>query len=287
MQSPLTGMSAEIQAGLNRLNEARLTPGTDHPLTLAEEIELREVERQWLESECAAITARAAAAPTESDQFMAWFEGLRESGPGQNDRLFRWLAEEASVENMTWFLAQEVAGEAGFDDLVALTQLKLPVRAKLEMARNYWDEMGRGRESGMHGPMLDRLVEDLGIPTKNLPVTWEAVAIGNLMMALAANRVHAYRSVGALGVIELTAPSRAVRVTEGLERLGVATKSRRYYALHATLDVKHSHEWNEEVIRPLVHEKPERARQIAEGALMRLNAGARCFERYRRELGVR
>ena len=45
---------------------------------------------------------------------------------------------------MRWFLTQEAAGEAGFDDLVAMTQVKLPARAKLELARNYWDEMGRG-----------------------------------------------------------------------------------------------------------------------------------------------
>ena len=49
---------------------------------------------------------------------------------------------------------QEAAGEAGFDDLVAMTQVKLPTRAKLELARNYWDEMGRGNPKGMHGPML-------------------------------------------------------------------------------------------------------------------------------------
>ena len=52
---------------------------------------------------------------------------------------------------MLWFLTQEVAGEAGFDDLLAMTQVKMPVTAKLEMARNYWDEMGRGRDTAMHG----------------------------------------------------------------------------------------------------------------------------------------
>jgi hypothetical protein len=61
---------------------------------------------------------------------------------------------------------------------------------------------------------------------------------------------------------------------------------RRYYAVHATLDVKHSEAWNREVLRPLVEADPRVARPIAEGALMRLNAGARCFERYRRELGL-
>ena len=70
----------------------------------------------------------------------------------------------------------------------------------------------------------------------------------------------------------------------GLARLGVAKADRRYFTLHATLDLKHSEDWNREVVRPLVSEEPRAARAMAEGALMRLRAGARCFERYRREL---
>ena len=80
---------------------------------------------------------------------------LKETGPGQDDPLFPWLAEEATLDEIRWFLDQEAAGEAGFDDLVAMTQVKLPARAKMELARNYWDEMGRGNIKGMHGPMLD------------------------------------------------------------------------------------------------------------------------------------
>lgn len=53
---------------------------------------------------------------------------------------------EASREELRYFLKQEVAGKAGFDDLVALAQIQLPTEAKLEPARNDWDEMGRGRE---------------------------------------------------------------------------------------------------------------------------------------------
>ena len=52
------------------------------------------------------------------------------------------------------------------------------------------------------------------------------------------------------------------------------------------LDVKHSLAWNAEAIRPLVEENPACATAIAEGALMRLKCGERCFERYRRELGL-
>jgi hypothetical protein len=185
---------------------------------------------------------------------------------------------------MVWFLKQEIAGEAGFEDLVAITQVKLPARPKLELARNYWDEMGQGHASGMHGPMLERLARELEIGGESDAV-WESLALGNLMIALASHRHYAYHSIGALGVIELTAPGRAECVNAGLKRLGVAGEARRYFALHATLDVRHSIAWNREVLRPLVETDPRVARAIAEGALMRLRAGERCFERYARELG--
>ena len=99
------------------------------------------------------ISPLLANVPSGVDDFIDWFEELKETGPGQGDELFPWLADRANREEMLWFLTQEVAGEAGFDDLLAMTQVKMPVTAKLEMARNYWDEMGRGRDTAMHGPL--------------------------------------------------------------------------------------------------------------------------------------
>ena len=266
---------------LQSLNAARLKPATHPALSLDEEMRLRELEGAFLENECAAIAQQAATAPDDPRAFMQWYEDLRETGPGQNDPLFPWLAEHATMDQVRWFLAQEVAGEAGFDDLVALTQLQLPVRAKLEMARNYWDEMGRGKASAMHGPMLDRLAHELDVSAIDEPIVWEATALSNLLIGLAANRHYAYHSVGALGAIELTAPGRAAYVDAALTRLGLSSKTKQYYALHAVLDVKHSAAWNAEVIFPLVSADPSLTRPIAEGALMRLNAGAKCFDRYR------
>lgn len=231
------------------------------------------------------VRSRALSAPRDADAFVDWFEGLKQTGPGQGDPLFPWLSSAAPEWAMFWFLEQEVAGEAGFEDLVALTQVKLPVQAKLELARNYWDEMGQGHAGGMHGPMLSRLAQALHLRS-SAEVVWESLALGNLMLAFAMNRRYTYHSLGALGVIELTAPGRAAHVNEGLRRLGVEGQVRKYFALHATLDVKHSEAWNSEVIRPLVAAEPEVAVAIAEGALMRLEAGARCFARYRHELGL-
>ena len=106
------------------------------------------------------------------------------------------------------------------------------------------------------------------------------------MAGLAANRRFAYQSVGALGVVEMTAPDRSAATAAGLKRLGVPTADRHYFDLHAVLDVKHSLAWNAEAISPLVEADPRVGPAIAEGALMRLECGARCFRRYRKELGL-
>lgn len=279
-------LSDTFQQRLSRWNHDRLSPSKPHAdwrAELTQEHEMRLLEGAFIETTRAAIADRAAAAPDDADGFVAWFEALKATGPGQNDPLFPWLAEDAPFEDMRWFLLQEVAGEAGFDDLVALTQVKMPPRAKLELARNYWDEMGRGAEAGMHGPMLAQLANALDLDPTIEGTCAASLALGNTLVAFATTRRYAYHAVGALGAVELTAPWRADLVAKGLKRLGVG-KSRKYFALHATLDIAHSEAWNAEVLRPLVESDPSCARFIAEGALMRLEAGRRCFETYRAHL---
>lgn len=289
MRLPSASTPLDLHRRLARFNRIRLLPTYEEApwsARLHEELEVRALEEQFVRREIGALTARLDAVPTDPDAFMQWFESLRDDGPGQNDDLFDWLRDEASLDQVRWFLRQEVAGEAGFDDLVALTQVRFPVRPKLEMASNYWDEMGRGHAAGMHGPMLDRTTQALDLKPSLHTTVWESLALANLMVAMAANRRYAYHSVGALGVIEMTAPGRVSKVNDGLRRLGVAAPVRSYFQLHAGLDIKHSEAWNREVIRPLVDADPGAARPLAEGALLRLCAGARCFQRYRLELGL-
>jgi hypothetical protein len=280
---------AQFQTALTRYNATRLQPGLPEdasPHELAHQQAVAGAEIEFIEAQRQNIAPLTADIPSDTDEFLAWFEQLKQTGPGQGDPLFPWLAEAATVEQMKWFLFQEVAGEAGFEDLLAMTQVKMSVQAKLEMARNFWDEMGRGREKGMHGPMLERLASYFDLSPTPDTVVPESLALGNTMIALAHHRRYAYHSIGALGVIEMTAPTRAGYVDRGLRRLGIPARKRHYFAVHAILDVKHSQEWNREVLRPLVAEDPRRARAIGEGAVMRLWHGARSFARYRQEFGL-
>lgn len=276
-----------FQRALAHWNHRRLAPGfpsADWHKQLDEDHRMARLEGAFVEELRSEATDRAVSVPTNVTGFIAWFEALQDNGPGQHDPLFDWLANEATAEHFAWFLGQEAAGEAGFDDLTAMTQVKVPAAAKLELANNYWDEMGRGNPKGMHGPMLDGLIAELGLDAQINDTVWESLALANAMTAMAANRRYAWHSIGALGAIELTAPGRSRATADGLKRLGFDGKARRYFELHAVLDVKHSKDWNEKVLTPLVAEDPRRAVAIAEGALIRLSAGARCFQRYRREL---
>jgi hypothetical protein len=144
--------------------------------------------------------------------------------------------------------------------------------------------MGRGHVGGMHGPMLDRTVQGLGLTPSIDDTLWQSLALANTMTAFATTRRYTYQSIGALGVVELTAPMRVACVAAGLKRLGVEPKMRKYFELHAHLDIEHSKAWNAEALIPLVEENPACARHLAEGALMRLICGEQCFEAYRLHL---
>ena len=288
MLAPSPAQSAHrLHCRLATLNRARITPCLPDDPSADDQAAALAEEAAFLAAARARVAAAARAAPTDAPGFVRWFEALSQTGPGQNDPLFPWLATSCALPEMRWFLAQEVAGEAGFDDLLAMTMLGMPTRPKLELAANFWDEMGRGTPRGMHGPMLTALATHLRLDLPMQDVVWQSLALANTMAGLAARRPYAFHAIGALGVIELTAPGRAAQVDAGLRRLGVPAQFRHYFALHAVLDVKHSASWNAEVIGPLVAEDPGRATAIAEGALMRLESGAACFARYRDEFGLK
>ncbi len=284
--NPITPQDS-LHRRLAYFNRKRLTPAlptSEWLEELQQQGHFAQLEGRFLEGERRAVIGLCTGLPQDPDDFMQWFASLETCGAGQQDPLFQWLATRASMDDLRWFMNQEIAGEAGFEDLVALTQVRMPAQTKLEMARNYWDEMGRGQEVRMHGPMLQGAAAALELEADVEATVWEALALSNLMSAMACSRRYAYHAIGAIGVVELTSPSRMRMIDKGLKRLNVASRARSYFTLQSRLNVVHSRDWNRGVIRPLIEADPRLRVPIAEGALMRLNAGARCFSRYRETL---
>lgn len=279
-----------LHIALNAFNRARLQPcipGDDWEAELRFMRAAELIEARFIEEERAATQEQISDMPTEPAAFVEWFEDLKETGPGQFDPFFDYLAKEASREEFQYFIRQEYCGEIGFDDLIAMTQVRFPEEAKLELARNFWDEQGCGKRDQIHGPMYVAMAHELGIrDTPDTEFLWESLAVANLLTGLACNRRYAWHSLGAMGLIEMTSTTRASRIAEGLERIGCSDTACAYFRLHTTLDVEHWNEWREHVLIPLITETPGLMRPLAEGAFLRLNAGTRLIERYRGEMGL-
>jgi pyrroloquinoline quinone (PQQ) biosynthesis protein C len=166
--------------------------------------------------------------------------------------VYRFIAEDADYDELVDFLTLEGGPDGGFDDLVAACQIGLDGEAKLELARNYWDEMGNGEAADIHTELHRRLSRALGItavPRSEQPL--EALERSVLGSLLATNRGLQPEMVGALGLIELQAGPRCRKVLEGLRRLGAPDDAIPFYSVHAAVDPKHGKDWVDHVVTPL------------------------------------
>jgi pyrroloquinoline quinone (PQQ) biosynthesis protein C len=183
--------------------------------------------------------------------------------------VYQWVADQASASEMRAFLALEGGPDGGFDDLVAACQIGLDGEAKLELARNYWDEMGNGAAADVHTELHRRFSRAFGItavPRSEQPLeSLDRSALGSL---LATNRALQPEMVGALGLIELQAGPRCRKVLEGLARIGAPADAFPFYEEHAAVDPKHGKDWVDHVVAPLGAD-PAWADRIVRGARWR------------------
>jgi hypothetical protein len=204
------------------------------------------------------------------------------------DRLpvaYRWLAKEAAWDEVVQFLALEGGPDGGFDDLVAVCQLGLSGSAKLELAKNYWDEMGCGDPGRVHTALHERLVEAVGmprIPREEQPVeALERAALGGL---LSTNRWLQPEMLGALGLLELQAGPRCRLVLQAFDRLGAPHDAYPFYTEHADVDPVHGKDWMDKAIVPTVTERPDWGPRIVKGAWWRSSINLTFFESVRQDL---
>ena len=182
---------------------------------------------------------------------------------------YRFLARSASLDELRAFLSLEGGPDGGFDDLVAACQVGLDGGAKLELARNYWDEMGNGVAGDVHTELHRRMCRALGleaVPRPEQPI--EALDRAALGSVLATNRALQPEMVGALGLIELQAGPRCRQVVEGLRRVGAPADAFPFYEVHAAVDPKHGKDWVDHVVAPL-SDDPAWGEGIVRGARWR------------------
>lgn len=166
--------------------------------------------------------------------------------------IYEWLARDAGRDEIVEFLAIEGGPDGGFDDLVAACQIGLDGLPKLELAQNYWDEMGNGSLVRVHTELHRKLSRALNLscpPRDQQPV--EALERSVLTGLLATNRWLQPELLGALGLLELQAGPRCRKVVAALERIGAGPDALDFYVEHATVDPRHGKNWVDKAVIPL------------------------------------
>jgi pyrroloquinoline quinone (PQQ) biosynthesis protein C len=215
--------------------------------------------------------------PKDPQEFARWFRRLVHTHEVADHRLFRYLEEEATHEQMAHFFLQESTVDARFDDLVALIQVGMDGRMKMELAQNYWDELGNGNMKEVHTHLFNTLLEELGVTrdgslnTLSDDVLWESLACGNVLVYTALRRKNVYKALGAMGTTEMQSPKRFSRLVRGFKRLGLSEAALQYHTMHISIDTRHGNGWLRNAILPAVEAYPPARYEIVKGAFYRLH----------------
>jgi hypothetical protein len=271
----------EVQYCLNKLYERAFSPERDddqhEPLAM---LDVRRVlESHLLGNELRQLPVEAIeSSPEDGPSYIRWLKALIKEHPSSLHPFFtEFLNFHANKDELRYFMAQESTLDPRFDDILALMQIGAPGVAKMEMARNYWDEMGNGDDHKVHSALFKQTLVELEVDAAYLAenVSLEAMVTGNISACLALEQRFLWMAVGYFGVIEYVPPRRLKYLVTAMVRNGLTEDAIAYHRLHAVIDAHHATGWFNNVVIPAVAESPRRRHAVTRGAFLRLNASLR------------
>ncbi|HAE46428.1 MAG: hypothetical protein CMO30_05650 [Tistrella sp.] len=258
------------------------------PVHPAEFRRIHEIEAMWNAYEESRIDLSDL--PADAEGFAAWYFEVHKRHCREVAPFFDYIAEAAPAEAMAFYICLEEEVDGRFDDVVALAQLGLGGDMKLALAENFWDEMGNGRLEDMHTVMFCRssaymrdILDRAGIDVRD-QVPASALKNGNLLLMYALRRRHAGRLLGALTILEHTAPWRFSRTVRGMRRLGMPEDVIHYHDLHIAIDAGHGRDLIRRVVLPLLADHPGLIREVAIGCLIRYRVAVDYYDGIARTL---
>lgn len=191
-----------------------------------------------------------------------------------------YLPNLASRTDLRFYLAQETALDPRFDDFIALMQLGCEAQQKLELAGNYWDEMGNGEPGHVHTTMFSAAMHEVGADPAYVAENRmaETLVCGNLSAALALNPRFYYRAIGSFAVTEFLFPRRCAQLLAAWTRNRLSTLGARYHREHIGVDARHASGFFRNVIRPEIAKNPDSGVDIYWGAMARMNSSQRYLD---------
>lgn len=232
------------------------------------------IEDAWNNFEESVININTTIFPQNYSEFINWYNELHSLHTKEVATFFDWLANEATLEELGFYIAMEEQVDGRFDDVIALAQLGLTGDMKLALAENYWDEMGLGKESEMHTILFNDSAKKLSALLDNkilTPPPAEALKNGNLLLMYSLRRQYHPRLLGALAILEHTAPYRFSKTVKAMKRLNLSEDIIYYHEMHIKIDANHGKQLLQRVLLPLVKHNPEVIKEICIGCLTRYN----------------
>lgn len=218
--------------------------------------------------------------PAEPGAYLSWLKDR-----ARRHRVFKhpyymdFIRHHATAADVRTYMIQESVVDGRFDDLLALMQVGTSGPAKMEIAGNFWDEMGNGKPAEVHTHLFNQIFDVFEVSQRELEESLTATALlsGNLAVLLSRYRHRYPEAVGFLGMTEWLVPDRFVQVVSAWERLGLPEVGIVYHRLHITVDSQHAAGWFHNIVKPSAPSEYMR-RGIARGALWRLNSSARYLD---------
>lgn len=282
--------SFQFQKELNTYYLNRLAPASqfeDVP-SLETQIIFQRMECVWNAFELSQVDASAL--PETAEQFLLWYRNLHKQHRDHIEPFFEYIAHDASMQEIAYYIAMEEQVDGRFDDVIALAQLGLTSDMKLALAENYWDEMGKGELAQMHTTLFcdsaRYMHQFVDRKHEHTPVPAEALANGNVILMYALNRQFCARLLGVLAILEHTAPYRFSRTVRGMQRCGIPTEVIYYHDLHIKVDADHGKDLLERVLLPLITSAPHTLREVCLGCMIRLNVAQNYYASLARTLGI-
>jgi len=239
------------------------------------------LENNWNEVEERSVDL--AGLPKLKGDFISWYL-VMERRMNSDIRFFiEYLRREASLEQVAYYICMEELVDGSFDDLMAIVQIGMPIKPKMVAAENYWDEMGNGNPDAVHTKMfkdssvfMRDVLRQVNISAKH--PTLECLMNGNVLLMWALRREFNTRLIGAIGLVEGSAPVRFRATTEALKRLRLPDQVIDYHQSHISIDTCHSNAWLEVVLDYYAGCGEHVVRELALGVSIRYNVALRYYK---------
>ncbi|RMO48778.1 hypothetical protein ALQ40_102002 [Pseudomonas syringae] len=220
--------------------------------------------------------------PRTKDEFLQWYLSCEKKINDDIAFFVDFLKNESTLEQVAFYICMEEMVDGSFDDLMAVTQLGMPIQCKMVAGNNYWDEMGNGNFSLVHSTMFRQSSDYMRVVLSNAGVSidvppTECLMNGNILLMWASRREYNVRLIGAMGLVEGSAPTRFGATTFAMERLGLPKDVIAYHKAHIMIDTYHSEAWYETVLNHYSSCGEEIIKELSIGVMVRYNVAVRYY----------